>query len=154
MMTSLFRFAGVLALALTIMAGSALAQDAPTRMVQMKKAVVADCTPANLARAVNQTPDNLSEGYTSQLMTWCRTQQRAEKAAEAKAASLSSSRAPKSPDPTQVAMDDETLALWCGRNNCFCWKGKKYDGCHHTDIMCRPNTFKCVGKVCGCTTVE
>ncbi|WP_300377091.1 hypothetical protein [Henriciella sp.] len=154
MLSIIIRFAGVLALTIAFGLSVMHAQERPARMIPMQKTMANDCSPDNLTSVLNMSPDNLSSAYSKQLVTWCKSQQAAEKAAETKSISLSSSRAPAAPDPTQVAMDDDTLALWCGRNNCVCWKGKRYDGCHHTDIMCRPNTFKCVGKICGCTTVE
>ena len=107
-----------------------------------------------MASAMGVQAAELPAAERRQLIGWCKQEKRKEQRAVPRGPqALSSGDDSGGAGATDLAGADTETAIWCGKNNCVCWKGKKYDGCHHTDKLCS-TPLKCVGRICGCTATE
>jgi hypothetical protein len=139
----------------------------------------APCSLDSIAAAMGRTAADLSEAEKRELSAWCRKQQAGESSAsktpaagdrvgaapdgstdrgvkhelnvESWSATGGSTSGPVGDRTIDVLSADgsDGTEIWCGKNNCVCWKGPKYDGCHHVDKLCTSD-LKCIGRVCGC----
>lgn len=125
------------------------AQRAAT--VQANIASATSCTAETLASAMGRAASSLPQATREALVSWCREQAGRDDAKER----AMTARSPRSSTPSasgDLAAEPDYFGIICGKNNCVCWKGKHHNGCHHTDKLCSPGSWKCVGPVCGCTT--
>lgn len=103
------------------------------------------CAAANFARSLGRTAASLGADQ-QQMAKWCKEQQQREASLAAKPADGASA----SKGPTQLKAEPKVAEIWCGKNNCLCWKGKLYNGC--TNLAACSTKLKCAGTICGCTT--
>lgn len=115
-----------------------------------------DCALNSIAAAMGVKASEIPAAERRQLVSWCKQERQKEQRAVARgpqALSSGDDGGSAARGPTDLAGANTDTAIWCGKNNCVCWKGKKYDGCHHTDKLCS-TPLKCVGRICGCTATE
>ncbi|WP_456372144.1 hypothetical protein [Thiolapillus sp.] len=126
-------------IALTAAGGMVLTAGAAQTVKPYGKAYVQldPCSIEAIAASMQRKPGDLSSEDARQLVTWCKTEQQKEQRARRHGMTLTNR-------PT-------SQLIWCGLNNCVCWKGPRYNGCVHTDKLCG-TPLKCLGRVCGCTT--
>lgn len=126
----------------------------PSLLASPAQAAGNDCALNTMASAMGVQAAELPAAERRQLIGWCKQEKRKEQRAVPRGPqALSSGDDSGGAGATDLAGADTETAIWCGKNNCVCWKGKKYDGCHHTDKLCS-TPLKCVGRICGCTATE
>ncbi len=104
------------------------------------------CNAANFAKSLGRTAAALGADQR-QMAAWCRDQQKREASL---AAAKPGDGASVSKGPTQLKAEPKVAEIWCGKNNCLCWKGKLHNGC--TNLAACATKLNCVGTICGCTT--
>lgn len=112
-----------------------------------KKAYISmdPCSIESITASMGRKPDDFSPEERKEMVEWCRGEYQMEKqVAKRSGAAAGAARLTAVPKEQRI---------WCGHNNCFCWKGPKYNGCHHTDKLCG-TPLKCIGRVCGCTVKD
>lgn len=128
------------------------AGDMRERSREAREARPADpCSAAEMRRLVRETGASVDEREAKVMSEWCRKWETRDRAATTAVAAAT-------PAPTKALQIDRIgtqppePAIWCTKSFCTCFKGKKYDGCVHTDKVCLSGSVKCgpLGHVCGC----
>lgn len=134
-------------LVLVVLAGALQAQE---RRASVAAPAADDCRVEVLAQIRGADAARLSRAERSEWQGWCRRLSTMDADPRpVRAATAAPPRSPANGAVTDIGTSQNDPAIWCGANNCFCWKGKKYDGCHHVDNICA-SPLNCVGTVCGC----
>lgn len=113
-----------------------------------------DCALNTIAGAMGVQAAEIPAAERRQLIGWCKQEKwKEQRAVPPQALSSGDDGDGAAAGPIGLAGADTDTAIWCGKNNCVCWKGDKYDGCDPTDKLCS-TPLKCVGRICGCTATE
>jgi hypothetical protein len=105
------------------------------------------CSVSNFASSLGRSAGSIGGADQQAMLSWCRDAQSRETGTAMRTASSGTTGAK---GPTQLKAEPKVAEIWCGKNNCLCWKGKKYNGC--TNLSACATKLNCVGTICGCTT--